>query len=324
MVLTEDHNNKQHRASDYANSVHHSVLLTEAIASLAIKPAGYYIDATFGRGGHSRAILSLLNADGQLMVIDKDATAVDYAKHCFANDARVLIRHGSFTQLQSWVMTVWPGVDGVLFDLGVSSPQLDEATRGFSFQQDGPLDMRMNTHNGQTAADWLAIASANDIADVLKCYGEERYAKRIANAIVDARIKTPITRTHQLADIIAAASPTRERHKHPATRSFQAIRIYINNELNDLEQGLSQAVSVLKQSGRLAVISFHSLEDRITKQFIKQQSTPAPMPRGLPIRDLDNTAITLRRCGKAIKSSCTEVAHNPRARSAVLRVAEKI
>ncbi len=305
-------------------SVHQSVLLTEAITALAIKANGYYVDATFGRGGHSHAILSLLNSNGRLLIIDKDASAIAHAKQCFAEDKRVVIRQGSFAQLHDWVSEIGSGVDGVLFDLGVSSPQLDEATRGFSFQKDGALDMRMDHHHGQTAAQWLAVASADEIADVLIRYGEERYAKRIANAIVNMRVQIPVTRTTQLAEIISKASPRRERHKHPATRSFQAIRIHINNELTELEVGLAHAVNVLNKGGRLAVISFHSLEDRITKQFIKQRTTPKPIPRGLPIRGVDDSHIILWRCGKAIKPSSAEVAINPRARSAILRVAEKI
>ena len=305
---------------------HESVLPEEALASLAIKPAGYYIDATFGRGGHARAILSQLNAQGHLLVIDKDTTAIEHAKACFAEDNRVVIRQGSFTQLAHWVAQVWPNktVDGILFDLGISSPQVDDAQRGFSFKEDGPLDMRMDTRSGQNAASWLAVATQEEIADVLHHYGEERYARRIARAIVAKREQTPITRTLQLAELIAKAMPRSQHHKHPATRSFQAIRIYINNELTDLETALSQAVSVLHKGGRLSVISFHSLEDRITKQFIKNQSTLPNIARKLPILDEQIDNMTLRQCGKKIKPTHTEVARNPRSRSAILRTAEKI
>ncbi|MCD6056035.1 MAG: mraW [Gammaproteobacteria bacterium] len=306
---------------------HESVLLTEAIASLAIKPAGYYIDATFGRGGHSRAILSHLNANGRLLVIDKDRTAVDYAQSCFKEEERVSIQHGSFRYLQEWAKTAWPEqdkIDGILFDLGISSPQIDDPHRGFSFSQNGPLDMRMDTSNGETAADWLATAEPGDIAAVLTRYGEERYAKRIAEAIVTARERNPITHTVQLAELIAKASPARDRHKHPATRTFQAIRIYINSELADLENALSQAVTLLKKGGRLVVISFHSLEDRITKHFIQGHARAPSVPRGLPVKTLKSDHIDLQICGKAIKPSEAEVARNPRARSAMLRVAEKL
>lgn len=304
---------------------HISVLLAEAVQGLAVRADGRYVDATFGRGGHSRAILDLLAPEGCLLAIDRDPTAIE-ASRCFADDPRFSICHGAFSELETFLNEKqWTGtVDGILFDLGVSSPQLDDAERGFSFLHDGPLDMRMDTTSGRSAAEWLAEAEESDIAWVLKTFGEERFAKRIARAIINQRTETPLVRTHQLAELIAAASPTRERHKHPATRSFQAIRIYINSELEEIEKALKAALTALAPGGRLVVISFHSLEDRIVKQFMRRYSRGEVIPRGLPLTNeqLQKTQ-PLKEIGKAIKPSADEIAHNSRARSSVLRIAER-
>lgn len=305
--------------------LHHSVLLEESITALNIRPNGKYVDGTFGRGGHSRMILQHLNEEGRLLVMDKDPAAISYAQQKLANDSRAYIYSGSFADMHHIVAEQnWLGqIDGVLLDLGVSSPQLDEAQRGFSFRADGPLDMRMDTSHGQTAAQWLAQAKSDEIAYVLKTYGEERFARRIANAIVKQRIEQPINTTKALATIIAHAIPTREKNKDPATRSFQAIRIFINQELDELQQCLAKVLEVLAPGGRLVVISFHSLEDRIVKQFIRQQSKGDDYPPDLPITHVQ-IKTHMRSIGKAIKPGHVEVAHNPRARSAVLRIAEKL
>lgn len=252
--------------------LHTTVLLDEAVNGLNIRPDGVYIDGTFGRGGHSRLILSHLGPEGRLLAIDRDPQAVQAAQAW--RDSRFSIIHGPFSALAEYMeqRELSGRVDGILLDLGVSSPQLDDPSRGFSFMRDGPLDMRMDTTRGLSAADWLAQASAEDIAWVLKTFGEERFAKRIAQAIVEKNRQAPMTRTHELAELIAAASPFREKHKHPATRSFQAIRIYINSELDELERALDGALGVLAPGGRLSVISFHSLEDRLVKRFIRDHS----------------------------------------------------
>jgi len=306
--------------------MHQPVLLNEAIDALAICADGIYIDGTFGRGGHSQAILKKLNAQGRLLVIDKDPTAIRHAQTLFENDARVTICYGSFAQIAEFAMQhqVHGKVNGILLDLGVSSPQLDTDERGFSFLRSGPLDMRMDNSQGMTAAEWISKVPEKELADVLFQFGEERYSRRIAKAIVEARVAQAITTTKVLAEIIAKAHPRWEQHKHPATRSFQAIRIYLNNELKDLTQGLQQSVEVLQQKGRLAVISFHSLEDRMVKQFMQLKAKGQELPPGLPITEKEiNKQRSLALIGKAIKPTEQEITGNPRARSAVLRIAEK-
>ena len=304
---------------------HLTVLRNEAVSALMGPSDGCYVDGTFGRGGHSRLILESLGEAGLLMGIDKDPRACESGAALMAEDQRFQMRKGSFAELDELLECAgWhEGVDGVLLDLGVSSPQLDEAERGFSFLRDGDLDMRMDTESGQSAAQWLAEAEESDIARVLKVYGEERFAKRIARAIVEARAEQPITRTLQLAKIVAEANPSWEKHKHPATRAFQAIRIYINNELGDLERLLEKVVERLRPGGRLVVISFHSLEDRIVKRFMRRQAQGESVPAYLPVTD-DQVGRTMRLVGKAVKPSEQEVTANPRARSAVMRVAEKL
>lgn len=304
---------------------HTPVLRDEVLAGLAIRPDGCYCDATFGRGGHTAAILAALGPAGRLVAIDRDPDAIRAGRQRFEGESRLTLVRGSFGPLEQRVRAagVEGELDGVLLDLGVSSPQLDEARRGFSFMQDGPLDMRMDNEAGQSAAQWLAKAGEREIAAVLGELGEERFARRIARAIVAARAVQPIERTGQLADIVAAAVPTREPGKHPATRSFQAIRIHVNRELEQLEDALPQAVRLLAAGGRLCVISFHSLEDRIVKRFIRREERGDPVYAGLP--DVPAHARPrLRRVGGKVVASEAEVAANPRARSAVLRVAEKV
>lgn len=305
--------------------IHHPVMLKEVVEALRIRPSGVYLDATFGRGGHAGAILDRLGEQGRLIAIDRDPQAVQVAKERLAGDHRFTIQQGTFAMLEfvAEAADVAGKVDGVLFDLGVSSPQLDDPARGFSFLRDGPLDMRMDPGQGESAAAWLARARETDIAHVLKAYGEERYAKRIARAIVQARQESPITTTARLAAIVTAANPAWERDKHPATRAFQALRIYINGELDALEASLPQAVRVLAPGGRLAVISFHSLEDRIVKRYMRREARGEDLPRHLPL--LPNAVQpTLRAVGKARFPAEAEVRDNPRARSAVLRVAERV
>jgi 16S rRNA (cytosine1402-N4)-methyltransferase len=308
-----------------ADSQHITVLLNEAVAALVTDTSGFYVDGTFGRGGHSALIIQQLSADGRLLGIDKDLAAIATANARFADDARFSIAHGSFAELAQLVAArgMSGKVAGVLLDLGVSSPQLDEAERGFSFMQDGPLDMRMDQTRGQSAADWVNSASEDDIIWVFREYGEERFAKRMARAIIAERQKTPFTRTKHLAEVIKEANPAWEKGKHPATRAFQAIRIQVNNELTDLDSVLEQALAVLAPGGRLVVISFHSLEDRAVKRFIRRQELGDPVPKGLPIRD-DQLNKRMRSLGKAIKASDEEVNANVRSRSAVMRVAEKL
>lgn len=306
-------------------SEHLPVLLTEAVEALAITADGIYVDGTFGRGGHSQAILAELSDNGHLLALDRDPAAIAVGNDLANKDKRFNIEQCAFSELEKQVNArLWLGkVDGVLLDIGVSSPQLDEAERGFSFQKDGPLDMRMNPDVGISAADWLATADMDDIEVVLKTLGEERYGKRIARAIVEQREQTPITTTKQLASLIEKASPSREKHKHPATRTFQAIRIYINDELNELNDVLGQAIDVLAVGGRLAVISFHSLEDRIVKRFFREQAKGDDLPANFPIR-ADELNPKVKLIGRAIKASEAELARNPRARSAVLRIVEKM
>jgi 16S rRNA (cytosine1402-N4)-methyltransferase len=300
---------------------HVPVMLGEAVEGLSVRADGRYLDGTFGRGGHARAVLSRLDATGRLLLMDRDPAAIDVARAEFAGDARVVIRHANFSTLAEWDETA-AGLDGVLLDLGVSSPQLDEAARGFSFMADAPLDMRMDTTQGESAAEFLARASERDIADVLWNYGEERHSRRIARAIVADRDTTPFTRTGQLAALIERVVGRREPGKHPATRSFQALRIRVNRELDALQQGLDAALERLRPGGRLAVISFHSLEDRVVKLFIRDHSGRVQNSRrGPPV--LAAPAL-LAAVGKAHFPSDAELAANPRSRSAVLRVAEKL
>lgn len=306
---------------------HIPVLLKEAVENVITDANGIYVDATFGRGSHSQSILDKLSTSGHLYAFDKDPDAIAYAKKYFANDFRFTIIHASFAEMQKMLsdVNVFGKVSGVLFDLGVSSPQLDDASRGFSFARDGKLDMRMDTTSGIDAATWIATIGEEDLANTLYNYGEERMSRRIARAIVEARAEKPIATTGQLADIISHVMPRPKKpmDKHPATRSFQAIRIAINKELTDLEQGLTQAFNALHTGGRLSVISFHSLEDRIVKQFMRHHEKGEELPRGLPIKG-DHFKANLKTIGKPIKPSDAEVNDNPRARSAVLRIAEKL
>ncbi|ASP46360.1 16S rRNA (cytosine(1402)-N(4))-methyltransferase RsmH [Cognaticolwellia beringensis] len=308
------------------DNAHISVLLAESITGLAIKPAGIYIDCTFGRGGHSGLILENLGPNGRLIAIDRDLTAIAAAEK-YADDPRFIIEHHGFADLQMIVEKhdLTEKIDGILLDLGVSSPQLDEAERGFSFMKDGPLDMRMDTTRGQTAAEWIAVADVEDITWVLRTFGEEKHAWRIANAIVDEREVTPLTRTGQLAQLIKKTAPQREIKKHPATRSFQAIRMYINSELEQIEKVLAASLSVLATDGRLVVISFHSLEDRLVKQFMKKHSQGKKVPRGMPISEEElNKGKNLSLIGRKLKPSKDEVEENVRSRSSVLRVAQRL
>lgn len=304
---------------------HQPVLLKETLDALSVKPDGKYVDGTFGRGGHASEIVQRLGPEGRLLVMDKDPQAIVAARQLFADDARIVVAKGSFALLSQKAEELqWAGdIDGILLDLGVSSPQLDDAQRGFSFRRDGVLDMRMDTDSGRSAAEWIAQVKEQELITVLREFGEERYAKRIARAIVKAREMQPIRTTRQLATIIAQANPNWEKGKDPATRSFQAIRIFINNELEELKAGLAQVTSLLKTGGRLVVISFHSLEDRIVKRFIRDQARGDDYPAGLPVT-LAQLNPRLKPIGKAIRPSEAELAVNPRARSSVLRVAEKI
>lgn len=304
---------------------HFSVLLKESVGALVQDEGGVYIDGTFGRGGHSRAILQQLNESGQLLAFDKDPQAVAAGRELEVTDNRFAIVHESFVALaeEAERRGVAGRVAGILLDLGVSSPQLDQADRGFSFLQDGPLDMRMDPTRGISAADWVNSAPEEEIARVLFEYGEERFSRRMARAIVAQRRQTPFTRTRQLAEVVAAANPKWERDKNPATRAFQAIRIEVNSELKDLERALAVALDVLRPGGRLVVISFHSLEDRIVKRFFKQEARGQVFPKGLPVTE-DQLQQRLRLIGKTIKASEEELQLNIRSRSAIMRVAEKI
>lgn len=304
---------------------HTPVLLQETVAKLVGSPQGTYVDATFGRGSHSQAILNRLNSAGRVIAFDKDPEAVHYAKKQFANEKRFEIVHCSFTAMRNILADkhLLGEVEGVLFDLGVSSPQLDTPERGFSFSREGALDMRMDTTTGVSAAEWLKQIDEQTLAEVLWLYGEEKFSRRIARAIVIAREEAPIETTSQLSKIIIGAVPKTKLTKHPATRCFQAIRIVINQELVELELGLSQALEILKVGGRFAVISFHSLEDRIVKQFIKQHERGNEVPRRLPIKAA-HFKPRLKAVGKPIKPSLNEIHFNPRSRSAILRIAEKL
>ncbi len=300
------------------------MLLREAVDALVTEPDGVYVDGTFGRGGHSRAVLEKLGTEGRLLAVDKDPLAIAAAEEVAQGEGRFDFYHGSFAQLPHQLRRLGiTAVDGVLLDLGVSSPQLDNGERGFSFLHDGPLDMRMDTSSGETAAEWLDAAREEDIAAVLKDYGEERFARRIAAAIVAARKVAPIETTAALAKVVSEAHPRWEKHKHPATRAFQAIRIKVNGELDDLEAFLNGALDMLRVGGRLVVISFHSLEDRLVKRYMRDMSRGEALPRGLPVKE---SALNrrMRLVGKAVRASAGEVELNPRARSAVMRIAEKI
>lgn len=302
---------------------HRSVLLDEAVDYLINDPAGRYVDATFGRGGHSRLILGQLAAQGQLLGIDKDPEAISVARGMAEGDSRFSWYHGSFAELeQALDSQQWPQVNGVLMDLGVSSPQLDDAARGFSFMRNGPLDMRMNPGQEPSAAQWLATADEKDIADVIWRYGEERFSRRIARLVVARRQEEAIETTRQLAELVAEAVPKKEKHKHPATRTFQAIRIFINRELEDLEAGLQAAVGRLAPGGRLVVISFHSLEDRLVKRFMRDLAKGPKIPKGVPVT-ADQEQSDYRLIGKASKANEQEISENVRARSAVMRVLER-
>ncbi|MGY1410148.1 MULTISPECIES: 16S rRNA (cytosine(1402)-N(4))-methyltransferase RsmH [unclassified Luteimonas] len=301
-------------------SAHLPVMFEQVMEGLRVIEDGTYLDGTFGRGGHARGVLQQLGSGGRLLLMDKDPEAIAVAEREFGADARVVIRRGSFADLGLWDAAA-DGLDGVLLDLGVSSPQLDVAGRGFSFGKDGPLDMRMDPDSGESAAQWLARADEREIADVLWTYGEERMSRRIARAIVAHRATRPLQRTTELAELIASVMPRGQHHIHPATRSFQAIRIHVNRELEDLERGLDAAHDALKPGGRLAVISFHSLEDRIAKRFIAARAKAPPGNRRLP--EATGFVPTLLAMGGAGKARADELATNPRARSAVLRVAEK-
>ena len=301
--------------------VHATVLLDEAVAGLRVEAGGVYVDGTFGRGGHSRLILEQLGAHGRLIALDKDPVAVAAGRAL--QDACFQIVHSGFEHLREVLRELGiDKVDGVLLDLGVSSPQLDDAQRGFSFRFDAPLDMRMDTSRGETAAQWLATVDEGLLAEVISDYGEERFARKIARALVIARQESPIVTTRQLSEIVAKNVHSREPGKNPATRTFQAIRIYINRELEELESVLPQCMDSLRAGGRMAVISFHSLEDRIVKRFMRDMAQGDKLPRNLPIRAAEIPQAKLKLVGKAIHASEQELALNPRARSAVLRVAE--
>jgi len=305
-------------------TAHQSVLKEEAAQALVVKPYGRFVDCTYGRGGHTRAILDRLAPSGRLLVIDQDLDAVADARRQHGEDDRVIIVHGSFADVARFIdeHEMRP-VDGVLLDLGVSSPQLDEPARGFSFTHQGALDMRMDQSRGETAAEWLAWAEEKEIARIISRYGEERFARRIARAIIAARESAPIETTAQLVDIIGDAVPTREKHKHPATRTFQAIRIHINRELEALETCLASVVDVLASGGRLVVISFHSLEDRIVKRFMRNLARGEVLPDRLPIRDAEIRR-EFRLVGKPVKPGEAEVERNRRARSSIMRIAERL
>lgn len=304
---------------------HKPVLVDEVLAALAVQPAGLYVDATFGRGGHSARILAALGPAGRLIAIDRDPEAIAAGRQRFASEPRIVLVPGAFGDLAALVRAQagTRACDGILFDCGVSSPQLDTAARGFSFQADGPLDMRLDPEQGRPVGVWLAGAAVDEIRDVIRRLGEERFAPRIAQAIVRAREVAPLTRTGQLAAVVAAAVPTREPGRHPATRTFQALRMWINDELGQLQRGLAQALELLAPGGRLAVISFHSLEDQVARDFLRAHSSLPPQLARLPMLPA-GLEPPLRVVGRKQRASADEVAANPRARSALLRVAERI
>ena len=303
---------------------HITVLLNEAVDALAVREDGIYVDGTFGRGGHSRLILSRLGSQGRLIVFDKDPQAIEAAQKLAEQDGRVTVVHDGFSSFQTTLDKLGiEEIDGALFDLGISSPQIDDGARGFSFRFDAPLDMRMDPTRGMSAAEWIATASEQDLHEVIKNYGEERFSRQIARAIVAQRTESPIDTTRKLAQLVAQNVRTREWGQDPATRTFQAVRIFINRELEEVEAVLPQVMGRLKQGGRLAVIAFHSLEDRIVKQFVKKYSQHPPLPRWAAVKEADLPLPPLKAVGKAIKPGIEETASNPRARSAVLRVAER-
>ena len=303
---------------------HITVLLHEAVDALAIRENGIYVDGTFGRGGHSRLILSKLGREGRLVVFDKDPQAIAVAERLAQQDARVSVVHDGFSAFNRALDDLGVDkIDGALFDLGISSPQIDEGSRGFSFRFDAPLDMRMDPTRGMSAAEWLAVADEKELNEVIKNYGEERFSRQIARAIVSQRETEPIDTTGKLAKLVAQAVRTRERGQDPATRTFQAVRIFINRELEEIKAVLPQVVGRLNENGRLAVIAFHSLEDRIVKQFIRRYSQAEPLPKWAAVREADRPVPPLQQEGKAQKASAEEVSANPRARSAVLRIASR-
>jgi 16S rRNA (cytosine1402-N4)-methyltransferase len=304
---------------------HTPVLATEALAGLALEAGGYYVDATFGRGGHAALILEALGREGRLLALDRDPQAIEAGRRRFADEVRLTLVHASFADLGAIVRSHAGDrpCRGVLFDLGVSSPQLDDPGRGFSFRADGPLDMRMDPTRGEPVSAWLARAGVDEIRQVIATFGEERFARRVAQAIVNARQKAPLTRTAELATLVAGAVRTREPGKHPATRTFQALRMYINDELGQLERGLTGALEVLSPGGRLAVISFHSLEDRAAKRFMQRAAQVDPALKHLPVVPLQARP-RLKLIGRKARAGEAEVARNPRARSALLRIAEKL
>jgi 16S rRNA (cytosine1402-N4)-methyltransferase len=306
---------------------HLPVLCSEVLEQLAIKKDGTYLDCTFGRGGHSQAILGQLGSDGQLLALDRDIDAINSENaRALLNDKRFTLVHDRFSELESILLKneLSGKVDGILIDLGVSSPQLNNANRGFSFLRDGPLDMRMDVTTGISAEQWLAGVDEKALVNVLFDYGEERFARRIAKAIVEKRATTPINSTRQLAQLVEDAVPVKDKYKHAATRTFQAIRIEINKELNELKEVLQQSSRLLAHQGRLVVISFHSLEDRIVKRFIRDEAGAKYNPGKLPIKEVDITKGVFIKIGKAIKAGNQEIAQNPRARSAIMRVAERV
>ena len=301
------------------------MLAAEALAGLALEAGGYYVDATFGRGGHTALILEALGPEGRVLALDRDPQAIAAGRHRFADEVRLTLVHASFADLATLVPAHAPGrpCRGVLFDLGVSSPQLEDPARGFSFRADGPLDMRMDPTRGEPVSAWLSRAGLDEIRQVIATYGEERFARRVAQAIVARRRSGALESTAELAAVAAGAVRTREPGKHPATRTFQALRMFINDELGQLERGLAAAVAVLAPGGRLAVISFHSLEDRVVKRFMQRESRPDPAVRDLPVIPLEAQP-RLKLIGRKLRPSPAELARNPRARSALLRVAERL
>jgi 16S rRNA (cytosine1402-N4)-methyltransferase len=310
---------------DESEHAHEPVLLDEALALLAVEAGGYYVDATFGRGGHTARILEALGGEGRVLAIDRDPQAIEAGRRRFAAEVRLTLVRAAFSELRELVPAHAQGrpCRGVLFDLGVSSPQLEDPRRGFSFRTDGPLDMRMDPSRGQPVSAWLARASVDEIREVITALGEERFARRVAHAIVEARHRHPIERTAELAALVARAVPTRERGKHPATRTFQALRMYVNDELGELERGLAGAVDVLAPGGRLVVISFHSVEDRAVKRFLKRASKVAPDFAGHPVVPAEALP-RLRLIGRKTRPGLAETRRNPRARSALARAAEKL
>jgi 16S rRNA (cytosine1402-N4)-methyltransferase len=310
-------------AQSLNSGIHHSVLLQEAVQALDLHPEGVYVDGTFGRGGHSQRILQEMAPTGRVVALDRDPAAIAAGRQAL-QDSRLILRQARFSQLEEVLLSLGiAGVDGILLDLGVSSPQLDQAERGFSFRQEGPLDMRMDPGEGMTAAVWLNQVGEKELAEVIHTLGEERFARQVARAIVQARAQRPLETTRQLAQIVATAVRTREAGQDPATRTFQAIRLHVNRELDELAAVLPQALRVLKRGGRLVVISFHSLEDRMVKRYFQAHARPPEIPRGMAVRESDRPAPQLRLVGRAQRASQAEVVRNPRSRSAILRVAER-